>query len=245
MTLRSALRAALWLMLAHASGVVHASEIGVTPVAVHLDRANDRATVTVVNSGAEAVIMQVEMIGWKRVAGVDEDVPTSDMVVNPSVFTLPPGRSQLVRVGLRQSAPVQSEGTYRILLREVPPAPQPGEIRIAGQVRVLMALRVPVYVAPHTVVQAPKWEATREADGSVVAALSNEGNVHVRVGRIQLRAVDGAPVPSDATTAAVVFPGERQRFRIAGVAPGDRRPMTLEVLTDEGLASVPVEFAPR
>jgi fimbrial chaperone protein len=232
------------VLLAHA-GAARASEIGVTPVAVHLDKANDRATVTVVNSGAEAVIMQVEMIGWKRSGGVDEDVATTDMVVNPSVFTLPPGRSQLVRVGLRRAAADQSEGTYRILLREVPPAPQPGEVRIAGQVRVLMALRVPVYVAPHNVVHAAQWQAERQPDGSVVAALSNEGNVHVRVGKIQLRAVDGAPVASDATAAAVVFPGEKQRFRIAGLAPGDLRPMTLEVQTDQGLASVPVEFARR
>lgn len=242
--MRLLLRIALCVLIGHAASAV-ASEIAVTPVAVHLDQANDRATVTVVNSGAEPVIMQVEMVGWKRSDSIDEDVPTGDMVVNPSVFTVAPGRSQLVRVGLRRNVPLQREGTYRIVLREVPPAPVPGETRISGQVRVLMALRVPIYVAPAKVVHAAQWQANRQSDGSVTASLSNEGNVHVRVGRLQLRSLDGQVVQSDQALAAVVFPGERQRFRIAGRLGQDSSPMTLEVMTDQGPQSVPVGVAAR
>lgn len=242
--MRQLLRVALAFLLAGGAGV-QASEIGVTPVAVQLDRLNDRAAVTVVNNGAEPVIMQVEMVGWKRTDAGDEDVPTGDMVVNPSVFTVQPGASQLVRVGLRRNMPLQREGAYRIVLREVPPAPSVDPIRISGQVRILMKLRVPVYVAPAKIVRSSQWQALWENDGSVTASVRNEGNVHIRVGRIQLRSATGRLTPAEQTPVAVVFPGERQSFRFPGVAGGDNRPTTLEVMTADGLQSVPINVAQR
>ena len=223
-----------------------ASDIGVSPVAVHLDKTNDRSTVNVVNNGTEPVVMQAEMIQWKRVGPQqDEDGPTVDMIVNPAVFTVGPGQTQVVRVGMRKAAQPTQEGTYRIVLREVPTPPKEGEVRIAGQVRVLMALRVPVYVAPLNVVKAPRFAAIREADGTVVASLQNEGNVHVRVGRLRVRA-DGDPtaVPSaDQAVAEVVFPGETRKFRVPDkvAKPGDK--LTLEIATDQGPYEVAVALA--
>lgn len=220
-----------------------ASEIGVTPVVVQLDKANDRATVSVVNSGAEAVIMQVEAVAWTAGAPPDQDTPTADLVINPSVFTIEPGRSQLVRVGLRRSAQNEREATYRIVLREVPAAAR-AETRLSGQVRVLMALRVPIYVAPAHVVHEPRWVATQENDGSIVASLNNQGNVHVRVGQIQLRSTEGTAVAGGPGTPSVILAGDSRSFRVRG-ASADKRPMTLDVLTDEGVETVPVLVARR
>ncbi|HZT56905.1 MAG TPA: fimbria/pilus periplasmic chaperone [Burkholderiaceae bacterium] len=240
--MRALFRIALCLVLAHAAAAA-ASEIGVTPVVVHLDKAHDRATLSVVNSGAEPVIMQAEVIEWKRSNGAEEDAPSADMVINPSVFTVQPGQAQLVRVGLRRAAPAQREGTYRIVLREVPAAPRAGELRISGQVQVLMALRVPIYVAPHAVVRELRWQARREPDGSVTATLHNEGNVHARVGRMQLRSSEG--VLASQAFPAVVFPGETQSFRWHGLGQIVAQPLTLEAATDHGAHSVPVALAGR
>ena len=229
------------------AGPAAASDIGVSPVAVHLDKANDRASVNVVNNGDQPVVMQAEVIEWRRDATpTKEDGPTTDMIVNPAVFTMAPGQTQVVRVGMRKAAQPQQEGTYRIVLREVPMPPKPGETRIAGQVRVLMALRVPVYVAPINVVREPKWAATREADGTIVASLQNEGNVHVRVGRLRLRAADAdpsAPPASDQAVAEVVFPGEERKFRVATTKTAIAGRMLLEIATDQGPYEVPVTLA--
>lgn len=248
--MRHLLRVALALLLgygaygSHGAGA-HASEIGVTPVVVQLDRLNDRAAVTVVNNGSEPVIMQVEMVGWKRTDAGDEDVPTVDMVVSPSVFTVRPGGSQLVRVGLRRNLPLQREGAYRIVLREVPPPPSADNLRISGQVRVLIALRVPVYVAPARVVRAAQWRALWENDGTVTASVRNEGNVHIRVGRIQVRSSNGRVTPAEEAPVAVAFPGERQSFRFPGLAGGGNQPTTLEVMTNNGPQIGPITVAQR
>lgn len=233
------------LTLLASGNPARAAEIGVTPVAVHLDRATDRATVSVTNGGAEPVIMQVEVVQWQREGKVDTDLPTADMLVNPSVFTVQPGQSQLVRVGLRRASAAEHEGTYRIVLREVPAAPRPGEVRVSGQVRVLMALRVPVYVAPANVVRELRWQATQASDGSIVASLRNEGNVHARVGKIQLRSVGGDALAPEHAAVAVVFPGESRSFRMPGAPVADLRAMTLEVTTDQGAHQVPVVLSQR
>lgn len=222
-----------------------AADIGVTPVAVHLDQLNDRATMSVVNSGAEPVIMQVEAISWRSNGGVEDDLPTSDMIVNPSIFTVPPGQAQLVRIGLRRALPAQREGTYRLVLREVPAAPRAGELRVSGQVRVLMALRVPIYVAPQTVVRELRWQATQAKDGSVTATLRNEGNVHVRVARAQFRSAAGELLDAGQVMGSVVLSGEARSYRLRGATPTGERPMTLEVTTDHGVESVPIVLAGR
>ena len=239
----AALAAALF-----AGAPAQASDIGVSPVAVNLDKANDRASINVVNNGDQAVVMQAEVIDWRRDASpAKEDGPTTDMIVNPAVFTMQPGQTQVVRIGMRKPAQPAQEGTYRIVLREVPTPPKEGEVRIAGQVRVLMALRVPVYVAPLNVVNNARWAATREDDGSIVASLQNEGNVHVRVGRLRLRHTDADPTAApaaDQAVAEVVFPGEAKKFRVPAVTAAARAErMLLEIATDQGPFEVPVTLA--
>ena len=234
-------RVILILLLVHGVGA-YAAQIGVSPVLVNLDRVNDRAAVTVVNSGTEPVVMHVEMVEWKRTDAGDEDVPTGDMVVNPPIFTIPPGSSQVVRVGVRRNTPPQSEGSYRLILREVPSAASVDDTQNTNQLRVLMAVRVPVYVAPAKVARAAQWNATRQADGSVTASVNNDGNVHVRVNRIQFKLADGQLVPAKQTPMVVVFPGERQSFRIPGAGGGDSNlPVALELTTNDGQHVVPIK----
>ena len=245
---RRLLAAALVMAAGLVAVPARASDIGVSPVSVHLDKANDRGTVNVVNNGSNTVVMQAEVIQWRRIGPQqDEDGPTVDMIVNPAIFTVTPGQTQVVRIGMRKAAQPTQEGTYRIVLREVPTPPLPGEAVVAGQVRVLMALRVPVYVAPLNVVKAPRFAATREADGTIVASLENEGNVHVRVGRLRVRA-DGDPAaaPSaDQAVAEVVFPGEGRKFRVPNQVAKAGDKLLLEIATDQGPYEVPVALARR
>ncbi len=74
----------------------------------------------------------------------DVQVVSSDLLATPPIFTLQPGGSQIVRVGLRGARNVPGEVTYRLSLREVPssqpfdhgsargPAHQHADLRRAG-----------------------------------------------------------------------------------------------------------------
>jgi fimbrial chaperone protein len=216
------------------------ADLQLMPVAVHLDRLRDRATVQVANHGSEPVILQADATAWIRESGQDRDVPTDALIVNPPVFTVQPGRTQVVRLGLRRGADVAQETTYRMVLREVPPPADADRQIVSGTVRVLVALRVPVYVAPATVRRDERWQMRLDADGHVVARVTNAGNVHMKLGSLRLH--DGTDrVLAEQVTGGVLFPGEEGSFRLLPRGPRSGAPITLRVVTDRGSHDVALD----
>ncbi|MCU7373421.1 fimbria/pilus periplasmic chaperone [Paucibacter sp. O1-1] len=230
------MRTALLACLLALSGLAHAADISLMPVNVKLDRLNDRATVQVQNNGSEAVIMQADAIAWTRVQGQDVDGPTSDIIVNPPIFTIQPGQTQIVRVGLRRNQELQQEATYRMVLREVP-SPRLSDIgNVSGSVRVLVALRVPVYVAPSKIVRQEQWQLRRDATGEMVASVSNTGNVHLKIGELRLQ---GGAALALQGSGSVIFPGEQRSFRLQG----GQKHRLLEVVSEQGVQQVALNEA--
>jgi fimbrial chaperone protein len=171
----------------------HAAELAVMPVAVQLDRLKSRATVMVQNNGSQPVTVQADALAWQRDGGQDRHAGTDALLVNPPVFTIEPGRSQVVRLGLRDPAAVAAhdpERTYRLVLREVPTPPPPGSLNFSAGVRVLVALRIPVYVSPLQVQRSERWELLAGDGGAPTARVTNTGNVHIRLA--SLRLADGS-----------------------------------------------------
>jgi len=216
--------------------LAHAADVTLMPVNVRLDRTNDRATVQVVNNGQEPVLMQAEAIAWNRVGGLDIDAPTSDLIVNPPVFTVQPGQTQVLRLGLRRNQELTQEATYRIVLKEVP-MPRPSDaLNVAGSVRVLVALRVPVYVAPAQVKRSEQWKVSRAANGELLAEVANTGNVHLKVSELRLQGESGQPLAllTQKGSGAVIFPGEQRTFRL----PANAQATQVLVQTDQGPQTV-------
>jgi len=227
-----------------AAPAASAGDVGIMPVAVQLDRLRDRATVHVTNHGSEPMTMQADAVAWTRRDGADQHAPTSEIIVNPPVFTVPPGRTQVVRLGLKRSPDADQLATYRMVLREVPAAPADGRALVSGAVRVLVALRVPVYVMPRHVQRAEHWQLHRDALGQLHAAVTNAGNVHLRVDALRLH--DGSALPlADTPAGAVLLPGESRSFALRAPASAAGSPLRLEVHTDRGPQHVDVQVAAR
>lgn len=232
-------------VLAFTASLVRAADISIMPVAVNLSGGNDRTVVHVVNQGQDAVVLHAEAIAWQRDAGVDKDGPTSDLIVNPPVFTLAPGKTQIVRVGLRRSVEAEREMTYRMVLREVPTPGDAQSQRLNGQVRVLVALRVPVYVAPAAVRREQRWHARIDADGHLVAQVANTGNVHYKMGAMRVSGDTEAPSVVAQGPQSVLFPGEVRSFRLRAPTVPTNKPLALEVRTEFGMQHVALDFSPH
>jgi len=219
----------------------NASDVTLMPVNVKLDRTNDRSTVQVMNNGQEAVVMQAEAIAWTRVNGQDQDGPTNEIIVNPPVFTVQPGQTQVLRVGLRRNQVLETEATYRIILREVPMPRTSDLTNVSGSVRVLVTMRVPVYVAPAQVRRSERWQLSRAANGDLLAQVNNEGNVHLKVAELRLQDHGGAALAAVAQkgSQSVIFPGEQRVFRL----PNESRTAQVEVQTEEGVKMVALNAA--
>lgn len=236
----------IWRLLAGLlfAAAAQAADIGVLPVGLSLGAGHDRAAITVSNRGAEPVTVQVETVSWTQADGRDEYAPTTDLLANPPLFTIPPGKAQVLRVGLRRPPAGEREAAYRIFLREVPPARATRSEDGKAQIRVLLELRLPVYVAPARVVHAQQWRGRRTDDG-IAVEVTNTGNVHLAVAGLNLRPADAAPdAPPLASSkaSASVFPGQRRGWQLRPETPAAGQRYVLEVTTDRGRQDVALDL---
>ena len=126
MLARAMIKAAFGIILfVMGASVASAASLGVSPVRVTLSESQSMGSLTVRNDGTEPASLQMEMLNWSQAEGQDVLMPTRELLANPPIFTVPAGGSQLVRVGLRRAPDGQRELTYRIVLQELPPPPNP------------------------------------------------------------------------------------------------------------------------
>lgn len=182
------------------------STFSLAPVVLSADPGRSLVTsVTFTNTSPKTVKVEASVMSWSQVDGQHTETPTRDLLLNPSTFTVGPGESQLIRVGLRRK-PTSGELTYRLHLDqrslaaspEAAQAPsgaaqapaQDAETAVRGspddpasapeiQTRIeqLFAVTLPVYFAPGT--SAPKLEFSVTPRGAdLVLDIQNAGNRH-------------------------------------------------------------------
>lgn len=210
-------RAGLLLAFCLAAGAAQAGALSVSPVRVTLTSTEPIAALTVRNSGADPVVVQLEATSWTQHDGKDDYEPTRELLATPPIFTVPPHSSQVVRIGLRRAADPRRELTYRLYLQEVP-APAPADF--VGM-RVALRFGVPVFVSPAVAgAQALQWELLRGANGRLSLACLNRGAVHARIAGFSLSPAGAAALPV-VPVAADVHAGQRREWvlRSEPVAP--------------------------
>ena len=97
-----------------------AQTFGFTPTALDIDATRNLvAETTMINSTSTPAQFTVTAKVWRVVGGVPVLEDTRDLIVNPTTFTVKPGASQLLRVGVRKK-PGATELSYRIVLQQQP-----------------------------------------------------------------------------------------------------------------------------
>jgi fimbrial chaperone protein len=189
-----------------------AGSFGLSPLRLDLSSQAATASVNVRNNDSSPALVQAEAVVWSQVGGEDKLEPTTDLIVSPTVFTLPADGSQLVRVALRGAAEANRELSYRLILQEVPAEASPD---FKG-LRVALRLSVPIFVAPNSGKSEPNLEfsASRNADGALMLRADNKGTGHGRVLSFTLTPTDvHGPVLQD-TVASYVLPGQYRTWTI-------------------------------
>lgn len=197
----------------------HAGNLSVMPVVVALSALKPRESVAITNQASHPSTIQADVVSWSQQEGRDVYTRTSDLLVNPEVFTLVPGQTQVLRLGWRGRSPLDTEQTYRILLREVPAATAllsgPAGAAPPARIQVLLELRIPVYVAPQTVEPSLVWQARQVGEGHIDVNLINQGNVHTVVHDLQLSTSSGLRVGQTLGVNAAVLAGQQRSWRLS------------------------------
>jgi len=188
-----------------------AGSFGLSPLRLDLSSQAATASVNVRNNDSSPALVQAEAMVWSQADGEDKLEPTKDLLVSPTVFTLQPRGSQLVRVALRGAADPTRELSYRVILQEVPPEASPDFTGL----RVALRLSIPVFVAPAASAKADlAWSAVRDANGAIVLRADNSGGAHARVLSFTLTPESGTGAVLQDSVATYVLPGQYRTWTL-------------------------------
>lgn len=183
-----------------------AGSFGVNPIYVTLapDRASTELSIS--NTAAAPVAVRVTALRWTQRDGGDVYEETTDVIASPPIFTIAPGASQLVRIGLRSRTP---GAAYRLILEEIP---GPSEAGTTG-IRTTLNLNLPFYVAAKGGLPALSWTAARDAAGVLTVEAHNSGTAHSQISGIEAQDARGAQIGST-NAMGVVLPGGARRWTL-------------------------------
>ncbi len=193
----------------------------VSPAVLEISAPERVATLTLANSGVYAVRVQASVFLWAHTEAADKREPTEELMVVPAVAELPPGKTQVFRIALRQPAPSNRERSYRLVLNELS---SPAAELTAGDLKFSLSHNVPVMVAPSaTITHRIAWSPCRRPPSDASAPqnclrLTNEGNHRIKVGSVLLRWPGGSetlrlPAP------LLLLAGGTQRLELASSVP--------------------------
>lgn len=211
-------------LLAGSMGV-QAQTLGVQPVNIQLAPGEESASLTIINQGEQETSYQLRAFDWKVQNGDDQLTQTDAVVASPPLGTIAPGGKQLVRLVLRRN-PQSAESTYRIWLDQIPPAAQPGSVRIA------LRFSIPVFAEPAgRIASDVKWRLVRE-NGGIYLVGDNAGLRHQTVRDLVLTDAAGHAVVTDGNVSPHILAGSFRRWHVAGSPPNGQLHLTAK--TDEG-----------
>lgn len=202
----SAAACSAWLACGLAlAGPASAGSFKVNPVQINLPADRRAASLKMTNSDAAPVSIRVATFAWTQIDGRDVYAPTSNVIASPPIFTILPGHTQIVRIGLRDRS---SSDAYRVILEEIP-RDQPVE----GQIQITLKLNLPLYVLPRGRAKADlAWTAWRDGAGDMIVEGRNRGSLHSQI--VQLAADQGGRRQILSTQMGVVLPGNARQWKI-------------------------------
>jgi fimbrial chaperone protein len=193
-----------------AAGAARAANIDVSPVRIQLSPAGATTVLTLTNGGDAPAVVQCQLVSWTQHDSEDVYVPSGDLIASPPIFTVPPGKKQLVRIGLRRPPQGTQETAYRIYLQEIPGPPKPG---FQG-LRMALRLGIPIFVAPAEAVKPQlRWSARLEAGGKTLSIeLQNSGSAHVQVLDFVISQPPAGETVARETVPVYVLAGQSRRW---------------------------------
>jgi fimbrial chaperone protein len=177
------------LLFALGLSAANAATFSVSPLRIELDAGHRADMLTLLNTGAEPLRIQVRSMRWAMAGdGQWQLTPSEDVIVTPQLLEIAPGQSGQLRIGTLLEAGAR-EASYRLLLDELPnvsddkSAPSP-------QIRVLTQVSLPVFLEPARDSRVPAVSSALIDHGDLVIGIGDEGVRRLDPQRIKLTLSD-------------------------------------------------------
>lgn len=165
----------------------HANSFTVQPIRVELSAERQVFALRVRNTSQQPVSIQLDVKAWQQERGSDIYTDTRELLAVPPIFTVAANETQTIRVGLRRAPDQEKELSYRLYLRELPAANTS-----SSGVRMALNVGVPVFVKPASghARHELEWSSSLNEAGERVLSVTNHGNGHAQITRLQSVASD-------------------------------------------------------
>ncbi len=201
--------------------------LSVVPVSFELQPGQMTAVLDIQNDTDREADFQVRPYAWGQPGGADQLSPTDALMASPPLGRVSVGAGQVVRLVLRRPAQGE-EASYRILLDQVPPPPQPGVVGFALRLSIPVFAEPSGHVAPHV-----RWSVQSAGGVSYLVAV-NDGGRHDTFRDMTLTAADGRPLALEQNVSPYVLAGATRRWRILTSFAPSREGLRLKARADAG-----------
>ncbi len=158
-----------------------ASSLQVSPISVDIPAPGATSTITLSNAGADEINAQVRVFKWTQVNGVDQLVPTTEVVASPPAVKIVGNKQAVVRIVRLSKTPISSEETYRLKVDEIPKPPKPGQASVAF----VVSYSLPVFFTGTSDPAAVTWTATIKK-GQLALDAVNTGGQHSKLTELRI-----------------------------------------------------------
>ena len=210
-----------------------AAVLNVSPVRVEIAARERSALITIRNEGSEPASLQADIHHWAQNEDGDDVLgDTEDLLIVPRIFTIPAGKSQVVRIGKLVEASADAEGTYRLIITELA---LPEEIASGSGINVRLRLSLPVFLAPGEGAE-PSVRVVRSQrhEDRLEVVMTNSGNATAQILGFRLSRsgdpVFGGGAPDEPTEDPIQVGGY--------LLPGATRPFMLPLPADADVSAV-------
>lgn len=228
--LRRAWAVALW---ATAPGLAGASGFSVAPVRLFFGEKDRAVAVRLSNEGSTERVLHADVQAWSQDGqGRDRLEPSDDLVVSPTVLRIRPHAEQVVRLILVTPRDAARQMSYRLFLREQPPAAALQGTE-GARLPITLTLSLPVFITPARARHALQCQLAGTEAATPTAVCENPGRAHARLGRIDL--LDGPSLVARHEGSLYLLPGTRLSIPLAvDQGTSGLRGRTLSALLDGG-----------
>jgi fimbrial chaperone protein len=160
--------------------------LAIAPLRIEIDDAARGATVMLTNTSTRPLPVQSRLFSWSQANGEDVYEASSDLTISPSIASIPPGETQIVRV-LRSGTASPGEKRYRLVVDQLPDP----SAALAGAAEARIRFTVPMFLDRSKA--APAQFDWRIGTGGI--ELINTGGSTARVLQLDVKTASGASVP--------------------------------------------------
>ena len=162
---------------------LNAASLRMTPIGLDLAEPDKAGAISLTNTAAESVDLQVRIFKWSQINGKDELTETRDVLVSPPVATIKGGETYTIRVVRVASRPVSGEETYRLVIDELP---KPIDPRATGQgVRMVLRSSMPVFFTQKNIRADLQFSCWTQG-GKTFLRVTNTGRRHAKLAGLKL-----------------------------------------------------------